>query len=360
MIRPAEAPSSGLYDPPALSGDEPLGSVLRSEPLAAPDGIQARAVLYVSTGSDAARTAVSGIVLGPDGPPPEGDRPILAWAHFTVGLADRCAPSHLGVTGEFLDVARPFLARGHVVAATDYEGLGTPGPHPYIVGLSEGRSVLDSARAAQRLPGFGAGSQVAMLGISQGGHAALWAAELAPTYAPEFHVRAVVAVAPAGDLAGIARWTLGPGGTPVAWLNMVMVLSAWHEVYGLSLDTVLTAEARELAAALRSSCLDFELAPSEQPLAADPGAVAGWREQVQANTPGAARTPAPILVVQGTDDDQIPLHTTVSLVRRLREIGDDVELRIIDGGDHEVGLFGPGRLDEIQVWIAERLNEAGL
>ena len=29
------------------------------------------------------------------------------------------------------------LARGWVVVATDYPGLGTPGPHPYLVGQSE-------------------------------------------------------------------------------------------------------------------------------------------------------------------------------------------------------------------------------
>ena len=43
---------------------------------------------------------------------------------------------------------------GYVVAATDYEGLGTPGVHPYLVGESEGRSVLDAARAARALERF--------------------------------------------------------------------------------------------------------------------------------------------------------------------------------------------------------------
>jgi hypothetical protein len=36
------------------------------------------------------------------------------------------------------------LRRGYIVAATDCPGLGTAGPHPYLVGVSEGRSVLDS------------------------------------------------------------------------------------------------------------------------------------------------------------------------------------------------------------------------
>jgi acetyl esterase/lipase len=358
MFHPAEAPSSGFYQPPVLSGDEQLGSVIRSEPLAAPNGITAQAILYVSTGLDTPRTAVSGIILASDGAPPERGRPILAWAHYTVGLADQCAPSHVGVTGDLLEIAQPFLAAGYVVAATDYEGLGTPGRHPYIVGLSEGRSVLDSVRATRQLFAFDGGG-VAILGLSQGGHAALWAAELAPTYAPELDVGAVVAAAPGGDLLEISRWTRGTEGTPVAWLNAVLVLSAWHEVYDLPLDSVLTAKGRELAAAFQTICPDHANPPSEQPLAADPGVTPGWREQLEANTPGTARALAPILVMQGAEDEQIPLHTTLSAVQRLRAVGDDVELRIFEGGDHEASLFGPGRLVEIRTWIAERIRDHG-
>ena len=45
------------------------------------------------------------------------------------------------------------LARGYVVVATDYPGLGVPGQiHPYLIGVSEGRAVLDSVRAARACP----------------------------------------------------------------------------------------------------------------------------------------------------------------------------------------------------------------
>jgi pimeloyl-ACP methyl ester carboxylesterase len=284
---------------------------------------------------------------------------VLAWAHYSAGLAARCAPSRAGVTDELLAISRPFLADGFVVVASDYEGLGTRGPHPYMVGLSAGRSVLDSLRAALRVDGSGQGASVAILGLSQGGHAALWAAELAPTYAPELEIRAVAAVAPGGDLAGIARMAFGPDGTTVARLNIVMALSAWHEVYGLPIDTLLTAKGRERAVSLQSTCPDYSAPPSEPLLAADPGSEPGWREQVAANTPGASRAKAPILIVQGTRDEQVPLETTLTAVSMLRDVGDDVELRVLDGGDHESGLFGPGRLDELHAWIVERAGDSG-
>jgi dipeptidyl aminopeptidase/acylaminoacyl peptidase len=314
-------------------------------------------ILYVSTGFRTARAATSGIILAPQGPVPEDGRSILAWAHYTTGLAGHCAPSHAGATEELVDIARPFLADGFVVVATDYEGLGTPGPHPYLVGLSEGRSVLDAIRAAQRLPACGGGADVAMLGLSQGGHAALWAAELAHTYAPELRVAAVAAAAPGGDLAAISSWIHGPDGSRASWLNAVMVLSAWHAVYGLPLEMVLTPTGQELAVALQSECPDRTSPPTEQPLVADPSLTPGWREQVAANTPGATRALAPILIVQGTADEEVPLHTTLSEVRRLREAGDRVDLRLVEGGDHEASLFGPGRLEGIHDWVADRLKD---
>jgi pimeloyl-ACP methyl ester carboxylesterase len=352
-----EEPSSSLYELPIIPAATPLGTVLQSEPLQAPEGIKAWAVLYVSTGLTASRTAVSGIILVPDITPPSGGRPILAWAHGTTGLADTCAPSHAGAGGDLLDVAQPFLAAGYVVAATDYEGLGTPGPHPYIVGLSEGRSVLDAARAAHLLAEAEAGSRVALLGHSQGGHAVLWAAELAPTYAPELDVVGVVAAAPAGDLAAISRWIYGPDGTPIAWLNAVSVLSAWHEVYGLPLDEVLRPEGRRLAADLQTTCPDDSLAPRQQPLAADPSLAPGWRDQLAVNSPGAARASAPILVLQGTLDEQIPVDSTRSAVRRLCGSGDSVDLRILPGAHHAEAL-DQGRLEDTAAWFAERFNRA--
>ena len=55
------------------------------------------------------------------------------------------------------------MEQGYAIAATDYPGLGTPGPHPYLVGVSEARAVINSVRAARtsrhrRRPLCGVGS----------------------------------------------------------------------------------------------------------------------------------------------------------------------------------------------------------
>ena len=62
-----------------------------------------------------------------------------------------------------------------MVVGTDYEGLGTPGRHPYIAGPSEARGTLDIVRAARNLPDVHASDRYLVWGHSQGGHAAMFA-----------------------------------------------------------------------------------------------------------------------------------------------------------------------------------------
>ena len=91
-----------------------------------------------------------------------------------------------------------------IVAATDYQGLGTPGSSPYLVGHSEAQGVLDAARAARNLVGDAASNTVVVLGYSQGGQAALFAGQIAQSYAPELYLAGVAAVAPVTSLTELA------------------------------------------------------------------------------------------------------------------------------------------------------------
>jgi hypothetical protein len=132
----------------------PPGSIIRTESMAgAPDNAAAYRVLYRSVGLHDEPIAVSGVIVIPTGPEPPGGRPIVAWAHPTTGIVPRCAPSRALFAFQQIQGLRPMVDRGYVVAATDYPGLGTAGPHPYLVGTSEARAVLDSVRAARTLPG---------------------------------------------------------------------------------------------------------------------------------------------------------------------------------------------------------------
>ena len=147
------------------------------------------------------------LVTSPDGWTGQGPRPLLVVAPGTSGMADRCAPSRKAAEGQMTDAAvREFADAGWAVVLTDYQGLGTPGTHTYMVRAAQGHAVLDAARAGLALDDAAVpGSPVAITGYSQGGGAAAAAAELAPSYAPELDLRGVVAGAVPADLAEVAE-----------------------------------------------------------------------------------------------------------------------------------------------------------
>ena len=98
---------------------------------------------------------VSGALFIPKGTPPQDGWPLLAWAHGTVGIADICAPSWQARSYRDVRYLNEWLSQGFAIVATDYQGLGTPGPHPYLKVRPEAYSVLDSVRAVLKdVPGL--------------------------------------------------------------------------------------------------------------------------------------------------------------------------------------------------------------
>src|SRR5436189_3355327 len=196
-----------FYKPPAhLGGAKSHGSLIWERKQTGAGTLAPAAyndlVLYRSAGVDGKPTAVSGAVAVPRGKPPKGGWPILTWAHGTTGIADSCAPSR-SPSDPFTSYAYPqlgaWLKAGYAVVRTDYQGLGTPGVHGYLIGKDEGRSVLDVVRAARELDRH-LSNRVIIAGHSQGGHAALWAAALAKGWTPELKIAGTAAFAPASHL----------------------------------------------------------------------------------------------------------------------------------------------------------------
>lgn len=174
------------------------GTLLRREPLpdnlALSDAARGLRVLYTSTNGIDRKSpiAVSGSIYFPRKPAPAGGWPVIAWAHGTTGTADVCAPSWMPRSPRDTDYLNAWLAQGYAVVASDYQGLGTPGGHPWMTVRPEGWSVLDGVRAA--LGAFPElANSVVLVGQSQGSHAALSAAGLAATYAPTLRIRGTVA-----------------------------------------------------------------------------------------------------------------------------------------------------------------------
>ncbi len=349
------APGDDLY---ALA--EPLGPGEPGDVIAVQEveGLDVEAtvlrVLYHSQSLAGDDIAVSGLIAVPDAPAPEGGRPVLSWAHGTTGIADSCAPSK-DPSGAGIALIAPFLERGMAFVATDYEGLGTPGRHPYIVGDSEGRGVLDIVRAARSLDDrVGASAEVVIWGHSQGGHAALFANQIAAAYAPELDVLGTVAGAPPSQLSLIAgalkdspfRFYLG------------MVVAGWSAAYpNADPSQVLTPEGVERLAAVDEGCGgELAAAWSELPydalVSADPSTIEPWKSLLVENDPGFVAGESPILIIHGEQDEQIPVVSSQLLLDRMCGIGQVVERKTYPGS--HAGVIGPS-LPDMLAWIDARL-----
>lgn len=339
----APPPPGAFYEPEARPRRGEPGSILRSEELkGAPPGATAWRVLYASTGLRGEPIEVSGVVIAPKLPPPQGGRYVVAWAHPTTGIADNCAPSTNPDFFETIPHLAALLALDYVVAATDYPGLGTPGPHPYLVGASEGRSVLDSVRAAIRLPKTGAGPRFIAWGHSQGGQAALFAGQLAKSDAPELALVGVAAIAPATELRQLLEDDLGERAGKVL---AAYALWSWAEIYGAPLSSVVPATAIPGIERVARDCVEttgegYRVALDSLEMGGSilrPGALDAepWRRLLETNRPGGQSIGAPLYIAQGTDDPIVRPSVTADFVRGLCARGEVVSFEELPGATHE-------------------------
>jgi hypothetical protein len=328
------------------------GAVIESLEIHAPQGMRAWFVVYGSAGLEGKPVPVSGLILAPAKTPPAAGWPVIAWAHGTTGIEDTCAPSRSGVTSIREEILA-LVGQGNVVTATDYAGLGTDGIHPYLVGLAEGRSVLDSIRAARALPDAYAGAAAVVIGYSQGGHAALWAAELVSTYAPELDIRGALANSPPADLLAWETWAFDSAraGNLVPSLGPLLLFGVWNSTYALPID-FLTPLGQQAALLGAGSCFPGEFAAD--PYLADPAGIDAWAKRLRENSLGATRTGIPLLVVSAKGDSLVEYASQLSAVAAMCSAGDTLELRTVNG-DHGAP-WSPASWARSLTWISDRFT----
>ena len=332
------ASGDDLYEVPDPLPDVPHGTLLHHREItpSPTEGARAFGVMYTSESVQGEPIAVTGQVLIPTAEAPEGGRPTLALAHGTTGLADECAPSK-GEGALELRLMAPVVDEGWIVTVTDYEGLGTPGRHPYLVGESEGRGVIDSALAASALPGADQGDQLAIAGYSQGGHGALWAGEIAPEWAPELDVVGTFAGAPATEIDLILRAAPRLPQAGFAYMTIAGIAAAYPEA---DPSLILTDEGVTRLDAVDEGCTRDIFAavagiPASDLVRADGPASEPWATLAKEQNPGQVTTEAPILIIHSAQDDVVPVALSGVLYARMCQEGQVVERRVLeDGGGH--------------------------
>lgn len=340
---------NAFYEPPgSVSGKH--GEVIWARRLAASRGVPAAArttlVLYKSSDVAGEAVPVSGTVMVPRGNPPRGGWPVVSFAHATTGIADRCAPSRYpllaeGYGGERIGpLFNGYLKAGYAVAQTDYQGLGTPGVHQYLVGRSAARGVLDMARAARGLDRR-IGRRVLIAGHSQGGHAALWAAGEAASWTPELRVLGTQPFAPISRASALvaARESLTAKGGLASEAGLF--LRALDSAFGVVVGDYVIEAGMELYPDTLTQCLDKLAAEdsfggmSVAELARDD---ADWQpildltlREVDHNE---FKLPRGVLLMHGTADATIPVGLSDGLAKELRDAGTKVVYKRVKGADH--------------------------
>ena len=222
-----------------------------------------RLVLYTSKSRTGKTVAVSGSVSFPKGKPPKGGWPLITWGHSTPGIADKCAPSRNVKNGPVVEgvsyidpVLNRWLRAGYAVARSDFQGLGTPGTHPYIYGKAAGRDMLDIARAARQI-GPKVSRRFLIAGHSQGGHAALFAAGMADKWTPELKHQGSAIFAPGSQYTLQAQSLSIPGLPPVLTALATMLFRGLSSVYpSLDPQELLSDEVLQFYPDTGRECLD--------------------------------------------------------------------------------------------------------
>lgn len=360
---------------PAGLADLPPGSVIRSRRvrvsllgLVPQHRVEAWQVAYRSTDLHGEpEVAVTTLLRRRHGSAPSG---LIAYQCAIDAVSDRCFPSYALRAGarawgslpqlELVLIAR-LLDLGYVVSACDHEGRSGTFGAP----REPGHRVLDGVRAARSLEELDLpdGLPVGMFGYSGGGMATAWAAEMAPSYAPEIPIVGAVLGSPVGD-PGEAFIKLNGG--LFAGLPALVVAGLRHVYPGLAdvvrdhasadgkhrldrLEGMTTTEA--VLRYCRDDFDDYLDAPLADVLALP--AVLHVFDDIRL---GHRAPTCPLLVVQSVRDQVVDVDDVDSHVRRYVDAGADV-LYLRDRASEHISLMllaFPAMLD----WLVERFEDA--
>jgi uncharacterized membrane protein HdeD (DUF308 family) len=352
-----------FYTPPAVVPSKP-GTLIRSEPMTVgvPAGAKAWRILYTTTNPDGSPAVSSGTVLAPESPGPD-PLPLLTVSHGTVGVVPGCSPSLSPAPfadGAGTAMADMVTAHGWVAVTSDYIGLGTKGPHPYLVGDAEARNVWDASKAVLGFRELKVSTDTVIWGHSQGGQGSLWTGQIASSYAPEFTVKGVAAFAPASNLYALAEAIKSEtaGKTVSAY-----IAATWDKVFpALKVEKSLTPGSAGPVERIGGLCFNGHdglaaiLRGSQVPNQIFPDALLDgpFGDKLKEQEP-TGPFPAPVLVAQGLADPLVKPAIQDEWVKARCDAGIPIDYRTYPGLGH-VELVGPDSplTPQLEQWTLDR------
>lgn len=311
------------------------------------------------------------MVFVPKTPQPADGWRIVVWEHGTVGVGDSCAPSNNTFNPRFKSMAESLLAQGYVVVAPDYEGLGTPGIHPYLNLSSAAKSAINAVKAYKEHYGSKINGAWMSVGQSQGGHGSLATAEYANNDA---NYKGAVAGAPASSLGYIisvvapkALKDLSDAGQVDTAVEVYAELLAYaaYTTVGIkayeprfNYQDLFQTRSKALAELAEGTTGDNGMCLSElhDEFAKDiraylkentgktvpdyPGLTADFQSNVTVqkflvdNQPATKKINTPVMIIQGTADMAVPYPVTDALQKNLTALGTKVTFLPVVGATH--------------------------
>lgn len=321
-----------------------VGPLIAADPVTnTPAGMQAWRIRYRTMDQDGRPLEVTGMVVAPREAEPREPRRVIAWTHGAWGVAEKCGPSLSPSFWTSTPGLAEMVRRGYVVVAPDYPGLGTPGVHGFLIGRETAWSVLDAVRAAQEIPGAAAGRTFALWGESQGGHAALWTAREAATYAPGLRLVGTAAAVPPTDLAANLRQGSDPN---VRAMLTAFAADSWSRRFGAPLSTMFNKVNQGVVTRLaQNNCIQLGKTPKigtilgvlsvRQALQRkDMASTPPWSEIARDNSVDPARVQGPLLIAQGDRDTVVAPAVTLAFARRYCRIGKPLRYIRMPAADH--------------------------
>lgn len=322
------------------------------------------------------------LIMYPKTTKPKDGYRIVVWAHGTVGVGDACAPSNNVLGANFKVTAKALLEKGYVIIAPDYEGLGTPGIHPYLHLKSESLSAIHAIKAVKEKYAKDFNGDWMSAGQSQGGQASLGIAEYAnedPSYkgavagAPASSLgKIILEVAPKALAAIEAQENASPTPIPLDQRSSVTsyaTLLAYAALAGVGIKaeqssydytTIFEDRAKGFAKLAEGSngdngeCLDgvrqafmndiikFMNENPTNKVMQYPGLNSDKFKNdpviakfLEASQPGTKKIDKPVLVIQGKADTNVPAVVTSAMVKGLQDLGSpNVDIILVDGAGH--------------------------
>lgn len=303
------------------------------------------AVLYRSVGSRGQAVSMSGTVHVPTGNPPAGGWPVIAWGHGFVGAADSCAPSRPAAGGGLTAPYGPtvgyttqvFLDNGYAVVQPDFEGLGTPGPHAFYQGGSEGRAMVDAVRAARALD-TSVGSRWLAAGNSMGAHAVLHAADEAKS-APDLQLQGALAMGAQARLSRAIEEARVNNSNHLTG-QRVLAVRASAQARGIDPATLWTPQGASLVAQFETTCDQglvqadsFGGVPINSVIRRDAD-LSGVYAAMDAADPMVTAPTAPVALAVASEDEVVPYADSVALAQHYWSRNVPLTAVVYDGADH--------------------------